>query len=465
MLQWSSKHIKYFLLGCGWLVGTSAQAAQFDESILRLIEGGDFNQESTVRTPKQAPALPKRPEDFGIPAQTGSLSLIEAEILAIQQDPLIRKFDAKASALSDRAKAATRLPDPKLKFGVANLAARTFNFEQEPMTQAVVGIQQTFSPSSTRTHSGKRLGMLGEQETAQSVNQKLVTVRELRKAWLKIYLQHHADTIISQSLKIFEQLVEITKLQYRSGRGNQQDVIRAQLEKKLLEDQKILIAAKRETAEADLIMWIGQASGERPLQLESLALPDLPDKDIMAVALDRHPLLKADRAALQAAHESIEVARSKYSPSWMVDLSYGYRGEDPIGRDRADFISAMIVVDLPIFQSNLQDRWLEAAEKEYTAKQSSVEDRRRELKRMFDGEYANWKYLDERLKFYQDAVLPEAFRNAQAALKAYQSRVTDFEPLMRARLQELKLKLQALQLLVDRADSQINLLYIAGEGA
>ena len=42
--------------------------------------------------------------------------------------------------------------------------------------------------------------------------------------------------------------------------------------------------------------------------------------------------------------------------------------------------------------------------------------------------------------------------------------VTGFDPLMRARLMELKIKLQALNVLVSRAQAQVNLLYITGDG-
>jgi outer membrane protein TolC len=51
----------------------------------------------------------------------------------------------------------------------------------------------------------------------------------------------------------------------------------------------------------------------------------------------------------------------------------------------------------------------------------------------------------------------------QASLKAYQSGVTEFTTLMRARITDLDVRLQDLRVRVDRAKSQANLLYIAGE--
>ena len=57
----------------------------------------------------------------------------------------------------------------------------------------------------------------------------------------------------------------------------------------------------------------------------------------------------------------------------------------------------------------------------------------------------------------------EAAANAQASLKAYQSGVTEFTGLMRARITDLDVRLEALRIRVDRARAQANLLYLAGD--
>jgi outer membrane protein TolC len=53
--------------------------------------------------------------------------------------------------------------------------------------------------------------------------------------------------------------------------------------------------------------------------------------------------------------------------------------------------------------------------------------------------------------------------NAQASLNAYQSGVTEFSTLMRARITELDVRLDDLRVRVDRAKAQASLLYLAGE--
>ena len=120
-------------------------------------------------------------------------------------------------------------------------------------------------------------------------------------------------------------------------------------------------------------------------------------------------------------------------------------------------------MDLPFFTGKRQDKWLAASEKEYGAARSEVEDTRLAMQAMLDAQYAVMENLLKRLAFYRDTVLPGSSQNAEAALKAYQSRTGDFTPLMRARLMDLMNKLTALRLLVEQAEAQTELLYLAGD--
>lgn len=393
----------------------------------------------------------------------GSLSLQQAERLAIENDSLTKKFAAESIALQEKGIAASRLPDPKLKLGVMNMPTDTYDLNQEPMTQQVIGIQQMFPPFNMLDYKGEQLGYKGKSKAYHAENQKRITLRGVRTAWLNVYKQHHSANIINKSELLFEQVVKITKSQYRQGRGNQQIVIRAQLELSLLQDKKINIEAMRGKALADLGKWIGRANINRPLDLDALSIPELAGESILRRAVENHPTLKAAEEGINAAKSGIDVAKSRYKPAWMMDLTYGKRGITPAGVDRADFLSLMFMVDLPFFTSKRQDKWLIAGEKEYNVAQYIADERQKNLTSSLEKEYVSWKQLTERLQHYRGSVLPQASQNAEAALKAYKSQVTEFNPLMRARLMELKIKLQALYLLVDRAIAQVNLLYLTGD--
>jgi outer membrane protein TolC len=77
--------------------------------------------------------------------------------------------------------------------------------------------------------------------------------------------------------------------------------------------------------------------------------------------------------------------------------------------------------------------------------------------------HANWQRLGERSALYESRLLQVSTANAQASLKAYQSGVTEFTTLMRARITDLDVRLADLRIRVDHAKAQASLLYLAGE--
>jgi len=390
------------------------------------------------------------------------LTLREAESLALKSDLMTKKFDLESIALKERGIAVGSLPDPKLKLGIVNIATDTLDLEQEAMTQQVIGLQQVFPPYGLLDSQREQINLMGAAKRHEAINQKQEVLRNVRQAWLNVYLQHHTGNIITKTGELFTQLVKITKSQYRSGRGNQQDVVRAQLERSLLKDRVIKIKALKESALAELGKWVGAAQFNRPLSLDTLVIPELADRNTLVSSLEKHPSLQASVADANAAKAEINVAKSRYHPSWLVDFSVGRREADPAGDQRADLMSLIFVVDIPLFTSNRQDKWVAASEKDYSSARHSTAEQKKNLQRTLDAEYSNWLRLNERLQHYRETVLPQASQNAKAALNAYRSQATEFDTLMRARLMELDIQLQAIQLFVDRTQAQVNLLYLTG---
>jgi len=277
------------------------------------------------------------------------LSLQEAERLALENDSLTKKIDAEAVSLKQKGVAAARLPDPKLKLGLMNLPTDTFDLQQEPMTQQVIGLQLMFPPYNMLDHKGEQLTLKGEAKSLNAVNRQRETLSSVRNAWLKVYLQHHAGEIVKKSEVLFTQLVKITKSKYRSGQSSQQAVIRAELELSLLQDRQIQIEGKKDQALATLAKWVGTSEKNRPLSLDALTIPEIGERQTPKLAIDKHPAIQASVVNMNAAKAGIEVARSRNHPGWMMDLSYGRREQSLAGVERADFLSLMFVCESCLF--------------------------------------------------------------------------------------------------------------------
>lgn len=401
-----------------------------------------------------------------IPVETigNELSLSEAEQLALEADYSIKQFNASAEGLLQVAIAEEQLPDPKAKFGLMNLPINSFDRSQEPMTQIKFGVQQSFPRGDTLHYKRLRIENMANVDKAKALEQEKRVLRSLRTSYLDLYLNIKIEAILQQNRELFTQLLDITQRQYAVGRDNQHDVLRAQLELALIDDRIEEIVGAKQITQADLSKWIGFESAHRPLPESFPELPKFMGVKELVSNLTTHPLIRMEDSIVSAKEKNIKIAEEQYKPGWMLDLSYGQRsGNNLDGSSRDDFASAMVMVDLPFFTDKRQDKRLSASKLEHQASQFARSDRLLELKRQVEKEHANWVRLGKRLELYEQRAVVDAAQNSESTLKAYQNDLTDFTTLMRARLTELNTQLDLLKIRVDRAKSQINLLYYTRE--
>jgi outer membrane protein TolC len=165
-----------------------------------------------------------------------------------------------------------------------------------------------------------------------------------------------------------------------------------------------------------------------------------------------------EQARIKVAENGVEFAEAQYHPGMSIDFSYGFRGAD-----RGDLISAMVMLDLPLFTGKRQDKQLQSSQMELTAAKFNREDIKRGLLQKLDDNLAKFRRSNDRITLYETQLLPQAEQNTEASLSAYQSGVNTFSVLVRARLTELNSRLQHLALKVKRGQAHADLLYLAGE--
>ena len=176
------------------------------------------------------------------------------------------------------------------------------------------------------------------------------------------------------------------------------------------------------------------------------------------------PSAPANRPAAAASKQMTEMARQEYKPGWSLLIDYGYRsGNNPDGSERADFATALVSMDVPLFTANRQDKTVASNEQKIAAARYVKDDRLRQLKQMYDKNMHLWQRLGEREELYETSLLTAATNNSKVALNAYQSGVSEFNTLMRAKITELDVRLENLRIRVDRLIAQAQILYVVGD--
>ena len=125
-----------------------------------------------------------------------SLTIGEAERLALKDDFTLRAINARSQSMSELSVAREALPDPQLKLGFANLPTDTFNLGQEPMTQAVIGVRQMFPRGHTRSLNSARMNESVARSDAEAEDRKHMVLLAVREEYTRIYLHRERQKIL-----------------------------------------------------------------------------------------------------------------------------------------------------------------------------------------------------------------------------------------------------------------------------
>ena len=392
-----------------------------------------------------------------------ALNLKQAEQLAIQSDPAIESLKATSRSFDDESIADDTLPNPKLRLGAVNVPVDSFDLQQEQMTQIKVGIQQDFPRGDVLSIKQQQSRYLSKAALSMADDVQLKTLRDVRETYLNLYYEVSAYQIIRETRKLFSELVKITESNYAAGRVNQQDVVLAGLELSRLDDRSTKIQAMEEGYRANLAQWIGDIAWN-DISMAFPVLPELPEQVDLNQLIPKHPLIRAQSAKVDASKQMTEMARQEYKPGWSLLVDYGFRsGNNPDGTERADFATAIVSLDVPLFTGQRQDKTVSSNQQKISAARYAKDDQLRKLKQFYEKNNHLWLRLGEREQLYANSLLTAAKNNSKASLKAYQSGVSEFNTLMRAEITELDVRLEDLRVRIDRAAAQARLLYITGD--
>jgi outer membrane protein TolC len=396
-------------------------------------------------------------------AQAEGLSLQAAEAIATRQDPSVEAMESRRQALDEMAVASAQLPDPMVKAGLMSLPTDTWKLDQEPMTQVLIGISQKFPRGKSRKLKSEQFSEQSKALDESAQDMRLRIRLSVRDAYLDVLRQIKLAQVNNEAITAFADLEDITQDYYATGRVQQQDVLRASVERAKAEDRATRIAEEEEHARAQLAAWVGD-DAYRQLDSDWPALPAVADQDTIEKGLLNHPRIAALQQQATAADTGVELARQRYKPEFGVDLAYGARsGNNMDGSSRSDLFSVMLVMDLPFFHGNRQDRYVAAAVSQSSAALYDRDDMLRRMASQVRAAASARQRQLERQDRYQKRLLPDARFNADAALSAYQAALENLTTLMRARITEYDLQLDYVRLEADLLKTQALLLYLQGE--
>ncbi len=383
------------------------------------------------------------------------LTLPETERLAVEHAPWLQHHRTNADAASERVVYENQLPDPQLTVGLVNVPTDSLRLDREDMTMTVVGIRQSFPPGSTLKLKGLRAEKELTREQAQVDMERRRLLKQVRQTWLELYFQQQSLRVLDESRRLAKKQLESTEARYRAAQETQQSVLKSRQALARLNERGPAIRAQAIRLQAQLARWIGDAA-YGPLSSELPALPAVAE----TFDASHHPEWLTAQSGLEGAHLEVEMARQDYKPGVMLDVSYGFRRTALNGMERPDMLTAMVTLDMPFFREKRQDRKLAEKQTLEAGARYEVDDKRRELEAMDRSLRAELDALTAREKIYVEELLPATHRETEITVSGFARDQSNYRD---ALMNSLDTDLAYLQLRVERAKTQAELLYLTGE--
>ena len=357
----------------------------------------------------------------------------------------LQGMEATLEGLRHEIAYAGSLDDPQIGLGLLNLPTDTFDFSQEPMTQKQILISQ-------KVPWFGKLGLKSQNQALKALRQEaLIDVRRLELA-RKIAVAYYELGFIVESLAINErlanlvaQLLRVAETKYTTGEGIQQNVLQAQVEQSTLLDEKIMLEEKKRLQEDSINELLNRESFTPVAAPERPALPefDLHLEALQQQSLQGNPWLGVRQAELARAEVEIELAKKDFWPNMDFRAAYGQREDDPTGRDRADFFSATVMFNIPLWQKSRQQPKLAATRKELEAAKKSYGNLVATLPHRVDALVTEIRTSRENYKLYTDALLIQAEQWARSSLAGYEVGKVAFDTMINSQIRVLRLELKA----------------------
>jgi cobalt-zinc-cadmium efflux system outer membrane protein len=373
-----------------------------------------------------------------------STLLEEAE----RNNPQIQAARLGTQAAKDMPAQVTALPDPTFQLQQVNVGSpRPFaGYTNSEFAYLGLGASQDIPyPGKLRLKgeiARRDVDIAGSR--ADSVS--LAVLAEIKAAYYQLAYLSQTLEFLQSDQQLLKQVERAADARYRSGMGNQLDILQAQIQQtKLLRDISMhhLEVGKLQARLKQLVNRPQSLPDIEPVRLKETPLL-MPFDDVLTAAETQNPDLAATQHTIVRQSLQVEAARKDFKPDFNVQAMW--QRTDPT-QFRA-YYQITFGVKIPLHYGK-QRAELTQAEMELSRARSDREAQSQQLATDLRQQYLIAQQSDELLKINREGLIPQARTGFQAGLAAYQNNRQDSQSLLTSYLDVLRLEQENLQTLAD----------------
>jgi outer membrane protein, heavy metal efflux system len=360
------------------------------------------------------------------PAARQSLAEVLAE--AVADNPELTADAARWESFVHRARQAGTLDDPMFMLRAQNLLIRDpLAFDRDDTSAKVIGVSQTVPFFGKRALRREAARQTAEEARWEVEERKIELVRMVKEGWYQLLFIDRSLEIVEKNIAVLDDLSRFSETMYGVGQGLQQDVLKAQVERSMMEETRITLRQRRRSLEATL-NWLRFRPADlsitpaAPLELTSLTMEAVALEE---AAAGNRPLLKGLAARERKAQADKRLADKEFYPDFTFSLEYMQREPTPMDAQGFDMYTAGVTFNLPVWRERRHAMAAEAGADIRMARAEHEAARNRIRLGIADG-LARLARSHRLAALYRDGIIPQADHALAAATAAYRVGRVDF---------------------------------------
>ena len=379
------------------------------------------------------------------PAPLRLKSLIEE---ALSKNPDVLAAKSKWEVLRERPSQAGSLDDPMVGLGITNLPTDTFSFRQEDMTMKELSVIQRVPYPGKRPLRSEIAQKEAEAAYSDYDEAKNKVTREVKMAYFELFYVNKAIEVTEKNRELLKLLNQIAETKYSVGEGIHTDVFKAQVELSKMIDELIMLSQNKRSLKARINTLLYQPAfaplGE-PEEIPFEKFSGEPENLLKAAEANR-PLLQSVKRMVERNKIGLKMAERDYYPDFDLKLAYGQRDDGPTGR-RADMVTAMVAINLPLWYKTKQERKVAESQKDIQSAKDQLTAMANEIRFMVSEKLTDIERAERQIEHLKTGIIPLATLSLDSAIASYRVNKVDFITMLDNLMTLFKYEIQYYRLL------------------
>jgi outer membrane protein, heavy metal efflux system len=364
-------------------------------------------------------ALPRLEAQITAKPETVSLEQLKSE--SLHRSPVLRARRSDIDASRGRSAQLGGLDAPTLTYMREEMPGFAYDramFSGWEIMQMI--------PFPTRIATRRDIGQMRTQRAVQEFRDAAgMILLDVEEMYYELWFAQRQQLLLSDNLQLVDQLVSISRTRYAAGEVSQQDILRSQIERTMIENS-VRSARNEEIGIKAKLMAILDREAPDTLGTavisDSLQSPAGVDSLLQLSRVSRGMLI-GDSLETVESESMVRLMREEYLPDFTIGVAYG---ESPMTGTSGWSIRAGITLPFAPWTLSTSGGRLDEARAELQRSRDRLASTRNNIRGSILALHARSMALFERARSFEESILPSARQMLELSLSGYRTGTTSF---------------------------------------